>query len=66
VQDAHEHDPDRLAEVEQAVHALVRQHLSRFPQVRPDRDDVRTGHQRIGVGRDQRVDVDVDDASLGR
>ena len=66
VQHTHEHDPDRLAEVEQLAYLCVAEHLFRFAQIRPERDDVGTGHQRGGIGRNQRVDVHVNDARLGR
>jgi len=57
VQHAHEHDPDRLAEVEQAAYLDVAEHLPRFTQIRPERDDVGAGHQRRGLGRHQRINV---------
>jgi hypothetical protein len=62
VQDAHEHDPDRLPEVEQVADPRVAEYLLRFAQVGPDRDDAGTGHQRGGMSRHHRVDVHVDDA----
>ena len=66
VQDTHEHDPDRLAEVERAAYLCVAEHLLRFAQIRPERDDAGAGRQRGGIGRNQRVNVHVDDARPGR
>ncbi len=66
VQDAHEHDPDRLAEVEQVAYVRVTEHLLRFAQIRSERDDVRASHQRGGMGGDHRILVHVNDARLGR
>jgi hypothetical protein len=37
-----------------------------FAQIRAKRDDVGAGHQRGGMGGDQWINVDVDDARLGR
>ena len=66
MQRTHEHDPDRLAEVEQVAYLRVAEHLLRFAKIRSERDDVGAGHQRRGMGRDQRILIHVDDARLGR
>ncbi len=66
VQHAHEHDPDRLAEVEQAAHLRVAEHLPRFAQIRAERDDIGAGHQRGGMAGHERIDVHVDDPCPGR
>ncbi len=66
VQDTHEHDRDRLAEVEQVPYLRVAEHLFRFAQIRSERDDVGASHQRGGMGRDQRILIHIDDARLGR
>jgi hypothetical protein len=66
MQDAHEHDADRLPEVEQVTDPRVAEYLLRFTQVGPERDDAGAGHERGGVGRHHRVDVHVDDARAGR
>ena len=51
MQDAHEHDADRLPEVEQVTDPRVAEYLLRFTQVGPERDDAGAGHERGGVGR---------------
>src|SRR6185295_20046605 len=66
VQDAHEHDPDRLPEIEQVTDPCVAEDLLRLAQVGAQRDDVGAGHQRGRVGRHHRVDVRVDNARAGR
>jgi hypothetical protein len=66
VQDAGEYDPDWLSEVQRVTYLRVVEHLLWLAKIRPKRDDVGASHQRGGMGGDHRINVDVNDARLGR